>query len=290
MHLSFPKLFTVAYSKHILKLCYDARMSQEEEIIFDLSKTEFISPFGITLLAGTISECLLSEKKVLYTSPKHRNTKTFLTRIGFDNFFHLKEEITEITEANVQLRKLRTLDPTYTDRIISAFRYVIRMTEDVEGLLKLSLNETMANAFEFGISDKGCYVCAQAYRNRHVIRVCIADFGIGIYDSLRAVPEYAHLQNSFEAIILATKEGVTSRVNRVGGRGLSTLIQFLNVNKGRMVILSGNGKVVWDFAKSREPKKQIMSVPFQGTIVSMRIRTNEAGVYVMRGDVIENVF
>jgi anti-anti-sigma regulatory factor len=290
MHLLFPKLFTVAYSKHILRLCYDARISQEEEVVFDLSKTEFISPFGITLLAGTIGECLRGRKKVLYTSPKHRRTKTFLTRIGFDKFFHLKEEITEITDANVQLRKLRNLDPTYTDRIISAFKYTIRMAEDVEGLLKLSLNETMANAFEFGISDKGCYVCAQVYRNTNVIRVCITDFGVGIYNSLIAVPEYAYLQNSFEAIILAAKEGVTSRLNRVGGRGLSTLIQFLNVNKGRMVILSGNGKVAWDFAKSREPKKQIMSVPFQGTIVSMRIRTDSPGVYIMRGDVIENVF
>ncbi len=289
--LVFPKLITIAYSKSILKACHSAIATDEEEVKFDLSKSQFISPFGITILAGTISDCLLKEKKVWYTRPKHRPTRNFLTRIGFDDFFHLKKELTEIRESNIQLRKLVALDPSYTDQIISAFSRSLRMSEGVKGLLKLSLNETMSNAFEFAQSHKGCYGCAQVYPNAKRIRVCITDFGIGIRQSLMSSPKYRHLHDSFEAITLASKDGVTSRATGVGGKGLPTLLQFLGANRGRMVIVSGDGKVAWDFQKSKEPKRQGMSAEFGGTIVSMRIRTDARGAYIMKGEsVVEDVF
>ena len=129
------------------------------------------------------------------------------------------------------------------------------------------------------------------YRNARRIRVCITDFGIGIRNSLTTLPKYGYLQDSFEAIALAAKEGVTSRPTGVGGKGLPTLLQFLGANRGRMVVLSGDGKVAWDFMKRKEPKRQGTSVAFNGTIVSMRIRTDASGVYIMKGEsVIEDVF
>lgn len=289
MDLLFPKLITIAYSKSILRACYSAISTAENEVTFDLSKSEFISPFGITILAGTISDCLFGNKTVLYVRPKHRKTRNFLTRIGFDDFFHLKKELTEITESNIQLRKLTALDPLYIDQIISAFSRSFRMTEAVQGLLKLSLNETMSNAFEFAQSRRGCYVCAQVYGNAKCIRVCITDFGIGIRQSLQT--KYPDLRNSFEAINLASQEGITSRVTGVGGKGLPTLIQFLGANRGRIVIISGDGKVAWDFLKGKDPKAQGMSDPFGGTIVSMRIRTDARGVYIIKGStVVEDIF
>lgn len=289
MELLFPKLITIAYSRSILRACYSALNTDETEITFDLTKSEFISPFGITILAGTISDCLLKNKKVLYIKPKHTRTRKFLTRIGFDDFFHLKKELTEISESNIQLRKLTALDPLYIDQIIRAFSGSIRMSEAVQGLLKLSLNETMSNAFEFAQSHRGCYVCAQVYRNSKCIRVCITDFGIGIRQSL--LPKYPDLHDSFEAINFASQDGITSRASGVGGKGLPTLLQFLGANRGRMVIVSGDGKVSWDFLNRKESKAQGMIDPFSGTIVSMRIRTDARGVYIIKGStVVEDIF
>lgn len=289
MEIVFPKLFTTAYSKGVLRDWGLARLTNEQEIVINLSKCEFITPFGITVLAGIMNELLVRTKTVSYVPPTHRGMRKFLTRIGFVKFFQLREELTQIYDTAVQLRRLQNLDPSYIDQIIRVFETNLRLSPGVKGLLKLSINETMMNVFEFSSSQLGCYVCAQMYRNAHQIRVCITDFGIGILGSLRNNPKYAGLTESSQAIKLAVEEGVTSRPSGVGGKGLYTLQSFLKVNRGRMVVISGDAKILWDFWKGKQPSENIMDIPFEGTIVAMRIRTDREGVYVLQDGIPENV-
>jgi hypothetical protein len=87
------------------------------------------------------------------------------------------------------------------------------------------------------------------------------------------------LTSDRKAIILSTKEGVSSRPGRAG-MGLSQITKFLKVNKGQMCIISGKGKVFWkfDLGKTLQPA---MSQFFNGTIVKLVINTKKEWRYFL---------
>ena len=284
MELRYPKLQTMAYSNILLDLCHKARNSHENIIIFDLSKTEFITPFGIILLSGTISECLASQKSAKYRKPHNGKTKNFLSGIGFNNFFKIGGDNHKIESPNVQLKRIDSIDYLLTDNILEIFQESIRMSDGVEGSLKMALNELMTNAFDHSNSSKGCYVCAQTYKQAKTIRLCIADFGVGILNSLNKVNAYRDLTQDNEAIKLSVQEGVTSRIGKYAGYGLTHINRFIEANKGTMHIISGKGKVVWTYSgvKKRKDQDQTMYCPFQGTIINLTINAHKEGFYFLQ--------
>jgi two-component sensor histidine kinase len=159
------------------------------------------------------------------------------------------------------------------------------MSEGVIGSLKMALNELMTNAFDHSESPRGCYVCAQSYYSAKKIRLCIADFGIGILKSLRKSPDYKQLNTDYEAIILAIREGVTSRVGKTAGYGLTHIHRFIKVNEGKMHIISGKGKVLWDNTGTKNRRKeQTMRIPFMGTIINLEINADREGFYFMKSE------
>jgi anti-sigma regulatory factor (Ser/Thr protein kinase) len=286
MDLRYPKLQTIAFSNVLLELCHQARTSTEDTIHFDLSKTEFITPFGIILLSGTISECLAQGKETIYRRPEKVKTKKFLSGIGFNNFFKITGDDHNIESPNVQLKRIYNIDYLLTDKILEVFSASIHMSDGVQGSLKMALNELMTNAFDHSESARGCYVCAQTYKQAKTIRLCIADFGIGILASLKKVEPYGELTQDDEAIKLSVKEGVTSRIGRVAGYGLTHINRFIDVNKGIMHIISGNGKVNWNYTgvKKRKNENQTMHYPFQGTIINLTINADQEGYYFLTAD------
>lgn len=283
IYLQYPKLQTIAYSNTLLNLCHQARTTEEDSISFDLSKTWFVCPFGLILLSGSISECLAMRKEAKYKGPDRSATRKFLSGIGFNKFFAIKDIPHKIESPNVQLRRLAHVDYLLTDQILEVFSSSLRMSDGVKGSLKMALNELMTNAFDHSESPGGCYVCAQSYNRARKIRLCIADFGIGILKSLRKAPNYEHLNTDYEAIMLAVKEGVTSRVGRAAGYGLTHIHRFIKVNEGKMYILSGKGKVLWDNTGINE-KEQTMRIPFEGTVINLEINADREGFYFMESE------
>jgi len=283
-HLQYPKLQTVAFSNILLKLCHEARTSETERIVFDLSKTEFITPFGLVLLAGTILECLDQRKKGRYGRPQKYSTRKFLSGIGFNDFIRVPDENQLIQSPNVQLKRIDAIDYELTDTILEVFTFHINMSEGVIGSLKLALNELMTNAFDHSESSRGCYVCVQSYPGAGKIRLCIADFGIGILESLQKSPNFEGLTGDNDAIMLAVKEEVTSRVGKTAGYGLTHINRFMEVNEGKMHILSGNGKVMWDYSgpKKIREKSQTMHFSFGGTIINLVINVDKKGLYFLK--------
>jgi anti-sigma regulatory factor (Ser/Thr protein kinase) len=191
-----------------------------------------------------------------------------------------------IQSPNVQLKRLRNIDYLLTDQILQVFGNYLRMSEGVNGSLKMALNELMTNAFDHSGSQMGCYVCAQSYRGTKKIRLCIADFGIGILASLKKMDKYNNLNDDNEAITLAVQEGVTSRKNRTGGYGLTHINRFIEINGGKMYILLGTGKVLWNYSgeKKRRETKQTVRFPFEGTAIDILINADKEGFYFLKSE------
>jgi anti-sigma regulatory factor (Ser/Thr protein kinase) len=229
---------------------------------------------------------LAQKKECKLRSPKKTSTKKFLSTIGFNKFFKLDNGDQKIESRNVQLKRLKDIDYLLTDQILAVFGEYLRMSEGVSGSLKMALNELMTNAFDHSGSDRGCYVCAQSYPGAKTIRLCIADFGIGILTSLKKNNKYKGLANDNEAITLAVQEGVTSRKHRTGGYGLTHINRFIEVNGGKMHILSGRGKVLWNYSgvKKRKETKQTVIYPFEGTAINLLINADKEGFYFLKSE------
>jgi len=286
LQLQYPKLQTITFSNQLLKLCHEARTTENTKTLFDLSRTEFFTPFGIILLSGTIAECLAQKKLCTVRKPQKALTKKFLSGIGFNKFFKMKNGDQKIESRNVQLRRLNSIDYLFTDQILEVFGDSLRMSEGVVGSLKMALNELMTNAFDHSESERGCYVCAQSYPATKKIRLCIADFGVGILGSLRKINKYNSLDSDNEAIMLAVQEGVTSRTDREGGYGLNHINRFIEVNEGKMHILSGNGKIFWNYSSNKKGKetKQTVLYPFGGTVINLLMNADREGFYFLKSD------
>jgi len=267
LNLYYPKRQSVAFSNKLFSLYELGKNTQEDEIKFDLSRSESLTPFGIIMLTATIYECQRQGKKCSYVRPLDNSLKEFLTDIGFHKFFGLKgsqaRKVNRIQTGNVQLRMTAGIDPTLIETLTEILDYHLYISRGVKGSLQMSLQETMTNVIDHsGVEDY--YVCCWNYPERNQLRLCIADLGIGILASLRSCTQYSSLTDDHKAIILATDEGVSCRPDRAG-LGLAHIKGFLNVNEGQMCIISGNGKVFWKFDQGKT-LKQSMSQSFNGTI------------------------
>ncbi len=277
--LSYPKFQSIAFSKDMVKLYNLAMQTDEEGIQFDLSRSESVTPFGIIMLTATISESLRRGKRCSYIRPRKKTLQNLFSEIGFNKLFRL-EDITNLPDLHsgkVQVKKIIGIDPLIIETLMQVISYHVNLSKGVRGSLHMSLNEIMTNV----ISHSGTqqyYVCAWSYPIKKELRICIADLGMGILQSLRSASMYAMLTDARHAISLATQFGVSSQDRQ--GFGLSHIKEFIDVNNGRLYIISDNGKVSWKFDKSKTIKHR-MPLPFGGTIIKLIINTDEEGLYFL---------
>ena len=280
IELRFPRLVTAANSKSVLRLCNRAIRRLDSEVTFDLSRAEFITPFGVTVIAAIITRCIEIGKNVLYRRPERVEVESWLSSITFSRLFQVDALSQAARESSIELRQLNRLNPIYVDDLVALLDHNMNLSPGVRDSIKLSLQELLTNVFDHSHSDIGCFVCAQYTPRSQLIRLSVMDVGVGILHSLRKVKQYSGLANSHEAITLAVEEGVSSRKGKAG-LGLSHIRRFARVNQGTLTVISGNGKVNF-YSKSIEPRP--MPSKFQGTAIELRINADKEGFYFLTSE------
>lgn len=274
MQIIFPKLSTIAYADKIIQNCVDAQKSKEQ-LIFNFESTIWMDPFAITVISGVIQYCLQT-RKVTYIPPKNIKFKDYLSQIGFNTFFNLNGNDIH-KDTSVELRQLTALTPHYIDDIIVLIDSKMKISTGMKDSLKMSIQEILTNVFDHSKSNSGCFVCAQYYPTKRMIRLCITDFGVGILSNLK---KKYKITTDIEAIELSVKERVTSRPQSAGF-GLTHIRNFLKVNEGTFTIISGNGKVNF---YSNKIENYNMSAGFKGTIVNLEINANKKSFYFLTSE------
>lgn len=282
--LTYPKRQSIALSRTLFRLYNRAIETNEKEVCLDLTKSESLTPFGVIMLTSTITACFSEGKKCRYLAPKSSKLQKFLRETGFNNFFNLEGKVGErdlIKTSRVQLRRCQGLDYQIIDRLIELFNYHLNLSDGVSGSLRMSLQEIITNVIDHsGVNDY--FVCAYSYPKKKLIRLCVADLGKGIFETLKGSPNYKHLRNDYEAIRLATQEGVSSRKERAG-LGLAHIKNFIKINEGQMCIISKEGKVFWKYDHNKIMNQKI-EMPFNGTIVKLIINIDKSGYYFLTSE------
>ncbi|MGH8558374.1 MAG: hypothetical protein ACRESZ_13110 [Methylococcales bacterium] len=155
------------------------------------------------------------------------------------------------------------------------------------GLLKKfreSLFEIFSNAVLHSCTDLGIFSCGQFFPKRNQLDFSVADLGIGIRQNVK---ENMGLDLAPEdAIAWATAGRNTTKRGQIpGGLGLKLLGEFIDLNGGRIQIVSDAG--YW----RRENKKTItarLDQSFPGTVVSVEINTADKQSYALSSELSED--
>ena len=284
LRLNFPRLITAPNSRSVLSLCNQAIKSRQSPLLFDLSDAQFVTPFGATILSGTITTCIEQGKDIRYQKPQNEDVEEWLSSISFSGFFHIDERSARARATSIQLRQLKGLNPVFVDDLVGLLDNNMNLSEGVRDSIQLSLYELLINVFDHSKSDIGCFVCAPFTPKSQMIRLSVTDFGIGILNSLKRVRKYSRLKTCDEAITLAVEEGVSSRKGKPAGLGLSHIRRFARVNQGTMTVISGDGKVNF---YHRSIERGPMASMFGGTAIELKINADREGFYFLST---ENIF
>ncbi len=151
--------------------------------------------------------------------------------------------------------------------------------------------EIYINAFEHSESSIGIFSCGQHYPNLHVLKLSVADFGVGIPSNVRYFfKDDSRFQSLSAASCLkwAFQRGTTTRPNGTSrGMGLDLLKEFVKINKGRLEIFSHEG-----YALITETQEEFMNRDsfFEGTLVNITLQCDESYYHLTSEVINEPIF
>lgn len=129
--------------------------------------------------------------------------------------------------------------------------------------IRYIMSELIRNVLEHAQSKYGAIVSAQYYKKSNIVRIGIADTGIGIFKS---ISRSYNPPNDLEAIRLALIPGITGTTSREGGTdwnagaGLFFIKSIASVKNDFFIIYSGNA--MYKLLKRTTRKIQLHADPF----------------------------
>ena len=154
------------------------------------------------------------------------------------------------------------------------------MSEMLTKKFKQSLFELFKNAELHASSKSGIFVCGQYYHLTKKLSFTLSDAGVGIHNN---VHKFLKKEISdIDSIKWALEEGNSTRENdQPGGIGLKLIKNFMKLNGGKVLIVSGLG--YYEFNDSNEHFRT-MTHSFPGTCVNIEINTNDSKSYYLRSE------
>lgn len=258
-------------------------IEEPSRVEIDLSSLTFMGP---TALATTLASLSRLRQMGLFadgfiTPPGHGFMHTYLKRMDFYNV--LFEEV-DLTWDHVEkheskgLRECRHfIEDAECRGAAKALSDALAEKVSTDSLARLALEmcltELAENVFYHADTPLGGYAAAQAFGSTREIEVAIVDLGRGIRNSLAVNPDHAPAATTdLSSILKAMEPTVTATPERNSGLGLAFTQHLLEVNRGRLMIRSGNGHV--QVGERLVSKVEQHRLP--GTAVALRLRTDQS--------------
>ncbi|MED9967563.1 MAG: hypothetical protein UFJ18_12360 [Blautia sp.] len=279
-----------SYSSHnkLAKLYADIHSCSWDFIIINFEKVSFISANQFSVLGCILTSFLIQHKntKISFTnlSPK---IKEIMQVNGFGKHFSL-EPLPDKNNTAIPYKIFNVSQIDEFERYIGISIFnrndLPRMSCGVRDRITDNILEIFNNVKEHTKSEL-LYTCGQYFPRKGFLYFTIVDSGETIPHN---VSEYLKdsgksLNQSETALHWALQCGnSTRRTNSPGGLGLYFLSDFIKLNKGELYIVSGN-ETFEQTAKYGQRYKSL-SVPFQGTIVTMAFNLSDTSSYCLSSE------
>lgn len=290
MKLTLPSIqHNYAGFTALLDLFAQTKMCFLEEIEIDMSTTHWFDADMCAVL-GAILYKLGSNLNSVQLTNLNQSIEKILSKNGFLSNYGRKS-IPDKWGTTVPYERFETKDDRYFAGYIEA-RLVgrselPRMSAMLVKKFRESVFEIFSNAVIHSKTQLGIFSCGQYFPRRNRLDFTVVDLGVGIRHNVR---EYTRQNISAEeAIVWATKDrNTTKRGSIPGGLGLKLLQNFIQLNGGRILIVSDKG--YWCFENEQIQVAKLIH-PFPGTVVSLEINTADTQSYILSSEISEsNIF
>lgn len=152
------------------------------------------------------------------------------------------------------------------------------MSEALKQKMTEAIYEIFVNA-QIHSETENIYTCGQFFPAKNKIEFTIVDTGIGFREKF--IRRFGKKINSEKAIRWAVQNRHTTKEDISGGIGLALLREFIQLNQGKLQIVSGNG--FYQFDETGEQSKTL-NAEFPGTVVNLQFCTDDVHSYVLVED------
>jgi len=278
------------YSGFNLLINFSAQLMQEEfeHIEVDMSGVKWMDANMCAPLGGILYKLSRQLNTVTVTGLKP-GIETVLSKNGFlSNYGREKKQDTHGT--TIEYKRFELKDGRYFGSYVETHlkdKGIPQMSSALLKKFRESIFEIFSNAVIHSETKLGIFSCGQFFPTKHRLDFSIVDLGLGIQANLK---QKANLELSAVDAINWAMEGRNTTKNGPipGGLGLKLLRDFIEINKGRIQIVSDRG--YWEFSQGIVSTKEL-SAPFTGTAVNIEINTADAHSYCLVSELRpENVF
>lgn len=222
-----------------------------------------------------------------YLSPQ---IETILLKNDFLTYFG-KQRAVDVNNTTIKFQKLKPTDGKYfknyviEELIEGHITDLPQMSKGVKEKIVEAIYEIFVNA-QTHSETKFIYTCGQFFPNKNKIEFTIVDTGIGFREKINR--RFGSNLRATQAIKWAVEEKKTTKKGVSGGLGLAVLREFVNVNKGKMQIVSNEG--FYQFDSDGETINEFRG-EFPGTIVNLQFRTDDNNNYSLKSEIdINDIF
>jgi len=248
--------------------------------IFDDISIQLLEWFDSNMAAplGAVLDLLQGDFNSIVFESITSSIQNILQKNGFLSHFGYPQQLDRYN-TTIQYQKMKPEDGRYFREYVTT-QFINRaelpnMSESVRKKMSEAMLELFVNA-QLHSKTQHIYTCGQYYPQRHTIEFCIVDTGVGFSEIFKH--RFNKNISSIDAISWAVQDKNTTKVGMTGGIGLAILHEFIEINKGSLQIISGNGFYQYDCASTNT---QQLNCSFPGTVVNVTFRTDDPYNYAL---------
>ena len=256
-----------------------------DEIYLDFSKVKFIASNQFAILGCILDTYRIHHKntKIYFTSLGDRIKKTiqkngFNKHLGFEKIPDTYN--TTIPYTIFDINEINEFEKYIVIRIFDR-KDIPKMSERVKSKIIDNILEIFNNVKEHTNSNK-VYTCGQFFPKSSLLYFTIVDSGETIPYNVSTYCINENIEIPQKKLVWALTPGNTTRIAETpGGLGLSLLSDFIELNNGRLYIVSGDETYEKIGKKERH---MYLQHSFQGTIVTVAFNLLDEYMYCMNSE------
>lgn len=247
-------------------------------LILDFSNLAFADENGVTVLSNLVDWLIKKRAHVTFGSSGGLTPGTvYLDDCGFFEVYWGKPLRAFASVRNTTM-PFKRISPEHSfswfdGNVFPWLAATLNLPLSRVKTLNSCTSEIFHNIRDHSTEKIGC-MHIQHYPSLKKVGISISDFGVGIPTELG---KRYHCDSDADALILATKYGVTSKPGgKNGGNGLAILVdQVVGLNAGMINLISGFGRLVCLQNNGRIEKFADVSQQFYpGTLINLKLNTD----------------
>lgn len=271
------------FSKLIL-LYHQAQACTENTYEIDMSSVAWFDANMCALLGAALFE--YGEKHRIKLTSINKALHSLLQRNGFlANFGFSGGKIPDAKGTTIEYQRFEKTDSAAFKNYVER-HFVGKGIPDMSAALLKKFRESIAELFENAVehsnSVKGIFACGQFFPNASRLDFSVTDLGIGLKEKINK--EKGLDFDAVQAIRWAMSGRNTTRRRRdkkPGGLGLKLIKEFIELNRGKIQIVSDAG--YWSYSY-KGVDERYFSLPYPGTVVNIEINTADRASYCLASE------